>query len=396
MTLAVPLLVDEVPRTSLPTSHPHVLAEPEAFAQDLQALKQELESSLGEADLAHARKIERWGRACSALGYATAWLMPNLVSALLIAQGNTARWTMMAHHVTHRGYDKVPGVPAHYTGKRFATGWRRFLDWPDWIHPQAWRHEHNVLHHGHTGETADPDLVEMNTEWLRQSRMPMLAKYALVAFFACTWKVTYYAPNTFLEWRRFERKRAGGPDESGTLPLITAFNPFTVEGRAFWWTCLLPYAGLRFVLLPALFAPLGAWAVLSVFANSVFAEVLTNIQSFVLIAPNHAGDDLYRFEGRARSGAEFSVRQVVGSANYATGNDVVDFLHGWLNYQIEHHLWPSLPMTRYRQAQPKVKALCEKHGVPYTQESVFRRVKRLVDIMVGRTSMRTWRPAPRG
>ncbi|WIG97753.1 fatty acid desaturase [Myxococcus sp. SDU36] len=396
MTLAVPLLVDEAPRTSLPTSHPHALVELEAFAQDLQALKQELESSLGEEDLAHARKIERWGRACSVLGYATAWLMPNPVSALLIAQGNTARWTMMAHHVTHRGYDKVPGVPARYTGKRFATGWRRFLEWPDWIHPQAWRHEHNVLHHGHTGETADPDLVEMNTEWLRQSRMPLLAKYALVALFACTWKVTYYAPNTFLEWRRFERKRAGGPDEAGTLPLITAFNPFNAEGRAFWWTCLLPYAGLRFVLLPALFALLGAWAVLSVFANSVFAEVLTNIQSFVLIAPNHAGDDLYRFEGRARSGAEFSVRQVVDSVNYATGNDVVDFLHGWLNYQIEHHLWPSLPMTRYRQTQPRVKALCEKHGIPYAQESVFRRVKRLVDIMVGRTSMRAWGAAPRG
>jgi hypothetical protein len=36
-----------------------------------------------------------------------------------------------------------------------------------------------------------------------------------------------------------------------------------------------------------------------------------------------------------------------------------------------------------------VKAICEKHGVPYVQENVFRRVKKLVDIMVGKTSMRT-------
>ncbi|HZH17604.1 MAG TPA: fatty acid desaturase [Archangium sp.] len=385
MNTAVDMRVEESPRSAFPGLN----VDEEAFARDLQALRTEMESSLGPEDRAHFRKIERWGRVCSALGYATAWLAPNPLSALLIAQGNTARWTMMAHHVTHRGYDRVPGMPEHRTGRAFATGWRRFLDWPDWIHPDAWRHEHNALHHGRTGETADPDLVEENTEFLRRSNMPLLAKYAVVAFFACTWKLTYYAPNTFLEWRRAERRRAGVKDEGGNLRLVTAFNPLTADGRAFWWTCILPYVGLRFVLLPALFAPLGAWAMASVFANSVLAELLTNLQSFVLIAPNHAGDDLYRFHDRAKSNAEFSVRQVLGSVNYATGGDVVDFLHGWLNYQIEHHIWPSLPMSKYQQVQPRVKALCEKHGVPYVQEGVFRRVKKLVDIMVGRNSMRT-------
>ncbi len=382
MNSAAALSQPEAPRKAFPS------VDAEAFARDLQALRAEMEASLTPEDFAHFRKMERWGRACTALGYATAWLVPNPLSALLIAQGNTARWTMMAHHATHRGYDRVPGVPARYTGKRFASGWRRFIDWPDWIHPDAWRHEHNVLHHGHTGETADPDLVEEQGWWLRDVRLPMLAKYGIVAFYACTWKLTYYAPNTFQEWRRFERKRAGVANIGESAPLIAMFNPLNSEGRAFWKECLLPYAGLRFVLLPALFAPLGAWAVFSVFANSLLAEVFTNIQTFVIIAPNHAGEDLYRFEGRAANHAEFSVRQVVGSVNYATGSNVVDFLHGWLNYQIEHHLWPSLPMTKYREVQPKVKAVCEKHGVPYVQEGVFKRVKKLVDIMVGRTSMR--------
>jgi len=382
-------IVEDAPRPAF-ASFPSLDAE--AFDRDLQTLRTEVEASFGPEDLAHLRKIERWGRGCTLLGYATAWLVPNPLSALLIAQGNTARWTMMAHHSTHRGYDRVPGVPTRFTGRHFATGWRRFLDWPDWIHPDAWRHEHNALHHGRTGEMADPDLVEHNTGWLRDSRMPLLVKYAIVAFFACTWKLTYYAPNTFLEWRRLERRRAGLPDDGGDMRLATAFNPLSAAGRAFWLTCVLPYAALRFALLPALFAPLGAWAVFCVFANSVLAELLTNLQSFVLIAPNHAGDDLYRFHDRAENHAEFSVRQVVGSVNYTTGGDVVDFLHGWLNYQIEHHLWANLPMIRYRQLQPRVKALCEKHGVPYVQEGVFRRVKKLVDIMVGRTSMRTLAP----
>ncbi len=381
MSTATPVTAPE-PRPTFPA------LDVEAFDRDLSALRAELGAAFAPEDLAHLRKMERWGRACSLLGYATAWLFPNPVSALLLAQGSTARWTMMAHHATHRGYDRVPGVPGRYTGRGFATGWRRFIDWLDWIHPDAWRHEHNVLHHQRTGEpVADPDLVEVNTGWLRDSPRPLWVKYALVAFFACTWKLTYYAPNTFQEWRRAERRRAGGPEEPDSR-LIEAFNPLHPEGRAFWRACLLPYAGVRFLLLPLLFAPLGLWAAFSVLANSLLAEVLTNLQSFVLIAPNHAGEDLYRFEGRASGRAEYYVRQVVGSVNYRTGGDGVDFLHGWLNYQIEHHLWPDLPMRQYQRLQPRVKALCEKHGVPYVQESVWKRVGKLVDIMVGRASMR--------
>jgi hypothetical protein len=34
-----------------------------------------------------------------------------------------------------------------------------------------------------------------------------------------------------------------------------------------------------------------------------------------------------------------------------------------------------------------VRALCEKYGVPYVQESVFARVRKTVDVMIGKTSM---------
>jgi fatty acid desaturase len=365
----------------------------EAFARDLTALRAEIEATIGPEDLAHLQKIERWGRWCTGLGYATAWIAPNPFSALAIAQGNTTRWAIMMHHVGHRGYDRVPGVPPVYTGRGFAAGARRFVDWLDWMVPAAWRYEHNALHHSRTGEVEDPDLVEQNTAWLRASKMPLLAKYGVVAFFACTWKLTFYAPSTFLTWRRAEQQRATGkpaaPDE---IRHVDAFNPLTEEGRAFWKTCLLPYATARFAVAPALFSPLGPWAVFSVLANSAAAEVLANLHSFCIIAPNHAGDDLYRFEGRAAGKDEFFVRQVVGSVNYATGNDVIDFLQGFLNYQIEHHLWADLPALKYQQYQPRVKAICEKHGVPYVQESIFRRVKKLVDVMVGTATMKKMAP----
>ena len=82
------------------------------------------------------------------------------------------------------------------------------------------------------------------------------------------------------------------------------------------------------------------------------------------------------------------MRQVLGSANYATGSDLGDYAHLWLNYQIEHHLFPDLPMLRYREIQPKVKALCARYGIPYLQEGVFTRAKKMIAVAVGRASMK--------
>lgn len=366
-----------------------------AFARDLDALRREVDDKLGEDDLRHVQKMARWGRWFTGVGYATAWMGPNPIAMACLAQGNTARWTMLMHHVGHRGYDKVPGVPAELTSAVFAQGSRRFRDWLDWMDPEAWAAEHNVLHHYRTGELADPDLVEENLSAVREANVPMALKYAVVGFFAFTWKLTYYAPNTLQVLLHQQRMRAAKPDaarptEARSNPdkLIAAFDPRTETGRAFLRRCLLPYGGLRFVAAPLAFSPLGPLAVASVFVNTVGAELLANLQSFVLIAPNHAGDDVYRFEGRSTDRAEFYVRQVAGSVNYRTGGDVNDFFHGYLNYQIEHHLFPDLPMLRYQELAPKVKAVCEKHGVPYVQEGVLRRTKKLLDIMVGKTSMR--------
>ena len=107
-----------------------------------------------------------------------------------------------------------------------------------------------------------------------------------------------------------------------------------------------------------------------------------------MIVPSHAASDLYRFTTPVANRNEFYVRQIIGSSNYRCGSDLNDFLHGWLNYQIEHHLWPDLSMRQYQQVQPRVKALCEKYDIPYVQESVFKRFLKLWKILLGVESMR--------
>lgn len=379
-----------------------------AFSADVAALRSELLADLGPADLQHLKRMQRWGRLCSAAGYASAWLGVNPFSAALMALGTTARWTMITHHVMHRGYDRVPGTPAHLRSSAYARGWRRFLDWPDWMHPAAWAHEHNQLHHFHTGEIDDPDLVEHNSWLLRLPALPRPLKWLLIVLLMVSWKWSYYAPNTFWAWRQHleeKRAKAAGVDPARWPPgMATAWRllypgerlllPVTPRALHFWLRCLLPYALLRFGLLPALFLPLGSAAWLAVLLNSVLAEIIANVHAFVVIVPNHAGDDVYRFEGRLQGRGEFHLRQVLGSVNYHGGRDLPDFLQGYLNYQIEHHLWPDLPMLKCRQAAPKLKAICQRHGVPYVEDSVFRRFGKLWAVMTGARSMRRAQPLP--
>ena len=44
---------------------------------------------------------------------------------------------------------------------------------------------------------------------------------------------------------------------------------------------------------------------------------------------------------------------------------------GGLNYQIEHHLFPSMPRPNLKRAQPMIRAHCERLGVKYTEVGLF-------------------------
>ncbi len=357
----------------------------EQLAKDLDEVHQDILARIGEDDFKHLKKMERWGRACSFLGYGTGWIIPNPLSALLISQGSFTRWTHLTHPIVHKGYDKIENVPKSYTSKKFAKGWRRFIDWPDWITPAGWHQEHDILHHYNLGEKLDPDHLQHNMEWLRQSKAPMWVRFGIVTGFTALWKILYYTPRTHKELRisSARKNREGDPE----LTRLGAWSFFTKQGRGLWFESILPYISFRFVFAPLLFLPLGAVAATSVLLNSIMAEVFTNMHSFLVIVPNHAGDDVMMFEEKGKGRGEFYLRQILGSVNYPTGSDANDFLYGWLNYQIEHHLWPDIPLSQYQYVQPKVVEVCKKHGIPYRQDSVFKRLLKAMDIMVGRTSM---------
>ncbi len=355
------------------------------FCQQIEELRGEVYSSVSYADFEHLKKIERRGRICSLLGYATVWLFPNLITAFLISFGQFTRW-LLAHHILHKGYDRVPGIPVHYTSKGFAQGWRRFYDWFDWIHPAAWHFEHNILHHYHTGEDADPDLVERHVQFIHEARIPKWAKYVIVMIAGITWKYTYYAPNT-ISVIDPEHKKALKQKSIVYLTIKNVLDFRNKFVRRLWVSCYLPYISFRFVAIPACFLVFGTKFAVYALINMLLAECITNLHSFLVIGPNHTGSDIFKFNYHYEGKEQFLVHQVLGSVNYKTGNDLIDHLQIWLNYQIEHHLFPDLPMLQYQRIQPRVKAICDQHGIPYIQENIFVRFRKMTDICVGNAKM---------
>src|SRR6201991_5149594 len=82
-------------------------------------------------------------------------------------------------------------------------------------------------------------------------------------------------------------------------------------------------------------------------------------------APNHKGMPVLAAEDKV----DFLRRQVLTSRN-VRGGWLTDFAIGGLNYQIEHHLFPSMPRPSLRRAQPLVAAFCAERDVPYLETSL--------------------------
>jgi fatty acid desaturase len=93
-------------------------------------------------------------------------------------------------------------------------------------------------------------------------------------------------------------------------------------------------------------------------------QALFGIYLGCTFAPNHKGmpmptDDL-----------DFLRKQVLTSRN-VRGGRIVDVVLGGLNYQIEHHLFPSMPTPHLHKAQPIVKRFCEEQGISYHETGLI-------------------------
>src|SRR5204862_8159062 len=96
-------------------------------------------------------------------------------------------------------------------------------------------------------------------------------------------------------------------------------------------------------------------------------NVVLHVLSYALIISDAVPDQTYTFsqeETDDESRGAFYVRQLTGAANIE-GTALFHVISGNLGYQVEHHLYPDMPSTRYGEIAPRVREVCQKYGLPY-------------------------------
>ncbi len=126
-----------------------------------------------------------------------------------------------------------------------------------------------------------------------------------------------------------------------------------------------------FVVVLLMVMPVGKAAAFFCVQMAVFGLCLGG--SF---APNHKGMPIVP----PTSKIDFLRRQVLMSRN-VRGGPFVDFAMGGLNYQIEHHLFPSMPRPNLKRVQPIVRAYCARHQVSYTEVGLLASYGIVVDYL---------------
>ena len=245
---------------------------------------------------------------------------------------------------------------------------------------RPWVIKHN-LHHVQTnilGEDPDIDhpLLAFSDE-VAQSRTglakllvryqayayPLLAFFATVSFRVNAWR---YVSGTPVVPKNNERYNAERKLELGLL-----------IGNVVLW-----------VVLPSLV--LGPLTWLPIF---VIGQALLGFQMAFVFAPNHKGMPMYT----DASHLSFLELQVLTSRN-VTGGPLVDWFYGGLNYQVEHHLFPTMPRTNLGKCHELVTAFCREIELPFTEEGVYGSCKILFETLdeIGRSVLlpRPVQPVP--
>jgi fatty acid desaturase len=115
------------------------------------------------------------------------------------------------------------------------------------------------------------------------------------------------------------------------------------------------------------------------------ANIVRNIWSYSIIFCGHFPDQAYVFtpdETEDESMGARYVRQLLGACNIE-GGSMFHLASGNLGYQVEHHLYPDMPSTRYAEIAPKVREICERYGLPYNTGPFLKQLS-----MVQRTILR--------
>jgi linoleoyl-CoA desaturase len=331
------------------------------LTERMDALREEHTADLGEKDVAWIRAyIAEW-ESDLAEGFAqieAAWTPWGLYRGVVRFTVGRIKEFFEGHNILHGQYDRLEAELPELHSSRYR--------WESAIHEEAWKAEHNLMHHTRTNIIGkDPDLSH---GWLRTHdaipwhpwhlvQLPYYAAYYLI--------FTYIINGQNFGLIDLMRLRMFGRDTG-----YAAIDKLPREGSR-WelaaWDRQLALAFIR----RKFFEPAKRSSAFTpkLLLCLLVSELVLNVWVAVTIQASHQAEPKYPEGYRARGKGEWYLRQIESSRNFALGDERLLKLYGALNYQIEHHLFPALPAWRYLIIAPRVQEICSDLGVPYKADA---------------------------
>ena len=358
----------------------------EELGKEFDAIHDEVYEDLGDRDRRYIVSMIEMHRRLAVLGrvlllfsrHRPAWIAGTTSNSLAKILENME----IGHNVLHGQWDWMNDPYIH------SSTW----DWDTASTSEAWKHSHNYVHHTYTNiRGKDKDLgyeimrIDPHQKWHPVYLAQPFYNVLLMLFFE--WGVAFHDLD-------FEAIRTGEKSKKQVLkelkgiagkarsqivkdyvawPLISALAMAALDvarsAPELAQTRRLRKRDPRRIAAAAGAIALksGGRAYRKTVTANVAANMVRNVWAYAIIFCGHFPDQTYTFsqdEVEDESRGRWYVRQLVGAANI-DGSPLFHVASGNLGYQVEHHLFPDMPSTRYAEIAPRVKEICERYELPY-------------------------------
>jgi linoleoyl-CoA desaturase len=360
--------------------------EIEQLGREFDAIHDEVFNDLGERDAIYIKSMIAMHRRLVAMGrvellgarYWPLWLLGTAsLSAAKILENME-----IGHNVMHGQWDWMNNPEIH------SSTW----DWDTASTKEAWKHSHNYIHHTYTNiRGKDKDLgyeimrIDPHQKWHPVYLMQPIYNVMLMLLFE--WGVAVHdldleAIRSGEKSQKEVLKDLKGIAGKARTQIVKDYIAFpTLSGLAAGGVAAGMAAlkargrgriarrreGTPFDSALEAFKDEFKRTYRSTLWADVSANVVRNIWSNWIIFCGHFPDQTYTFsqeEVEDESKGGWYVRQLLGAANIE-GSAFFHVASGNLGYQVEHHLYPDMPSTRYGEIAPKVRDVCKRYGLPY-------------------------------
>jgi linoleoyl-CoA desaturase len=371
--------------------------EIEALGKEFDAIHDEVFDDLGERDAKYIRSMIEMHRRLVLMArvalvpsrFPPAWIF----GTAALGSAKILENMEIGHNVMHGQWDWMNNPEIH------SSTW----DWDTASTKEAWKHSHNYVHHTYTNiRGKDKDLgyeimrIDPHQKWHPVYLAQPIYNVLLMALFE--WGVAFHdldfdairKGEKSKEQVREELKGIAGKARTQVVKDYIAFPALSgliMGGVAAGLEALSARRESRRDRVasvvrrrlrrrrPASTFDRALDAFTSEFRRTyrstvwadVTANVIRNFWSNAIIFCGHFPDQTYTFaeeEVEDESKGGWYVRQLLGAANIE-GSAFFHVASGNLGYQVEHHLYPDMPSTRYGEIAPKVRDVCKRYGLPY-------------------------------